>query len=124
MNSIENINSLKYTADRIISGTSPVVAIKEHVDAWNKTFDANLFNEEPALTGVAYVDAWLAGAAEYEAYVIDLDAPLWVNDESRFLSEPIFFGGKNAKIIAMAETPFAFRRRLLFSGKVSLKVPE
>jgi hypothetical protein len=115
-------NTLKHTADRIIAGTLPVVAIKEHVDAWNKGFDAMLFLREPVLTGIAHVDIWLAAAAEYEAYAIEFECPAWANKAFRFSKEPIFFGGKNSRIIALTETPSAFRRRLLFCGMPSLKV--
>lgn len=121
MNSTHQKNTLKHTADRIIAGTLPIVAIKEHVDAWNKEMDAILFMQEPFLTGIDYVDIWLAAAAEYEAYVIDFPTPAWVNKDFRFSKEPIFLGGKNARIIAMAETPFAFRRRQLFCGATTLK---
>ena len=55
--------TLKITAQRIIGGTDPQFAIKEHIDEWNRSFDAILYAEEPPLTGIAHVDAWLAGAA-------------------------------------------------------------
>jgi len=69
------------------------------------------------LTGVPYVDAWLAGAAEYEAFMIDQAIPGWTSAPCRFLPEPFYIGGRNSQIVGLAETPFAFRRRLLFTGK-------
>ncbi|MEQ1555866.1 MAG: hypothetical protein ABL915_03610 [Gallionella sp.] len=112
--------SLKITADRIIGGTQSVIAIKEHVDAWNRQFNPALFIDEPQLTGIAHIDVWLAAAAEYEAAAVDYPAPEWVNTPARFLKEPWVFGGKNMRILALSETPFAFSRRLLFSGLTTI----
>lgn len=116
--------TLKITAQRIIDGTDPQFAIKEHIDEWNRTFDPALYAEEPPLTGVSHVDAWLAGAAEYEAFMIDLACPDWANASIRFLSEPFYIGGRNAQVVALAETPFAFRRRLVFTGKTFIRHPQ
>lgn len=113
--------TLEVTSQRIINGTQPVIAIKEHIDEWNRSPDAHLYAAEPSLTGVASLDAWLAGAAEYEAFMIDQECPLWANFPCRFLSEPFVIGGRNSQIIALVETPFAFRRRLVFSGKTFIK---
>ena len=55
--------TLKTTARRIIAGTNLQFAVKEHIDEWNRSFDPILYVEEPPLTGIAHVDAWLAGAA-------------------------------------------------------------
>lgn len=117
------ILTLKATARRIINGTDPQLAIKEHVDEWNKSPGPELYGDEPPLTGVPHVDAWLAGAAEYEAFLLDLKYPEWTGMPSRFLSEPFYIGGRNAQIVALVETPFAFRRRLLFTGKTFIGQP-
>lgn len=113
--------TLEITAQRIIDGTDPQFAIKEHIDEWNRSFDAFLYAEEPALTGIPHVDAWLAGAAEYEAFMIDQACPGWANAPTRFLSEPFYVGGRNSQIVGLAETPFAWRRRLVFTGKTFIK---
>jgi hypothetical protein len=42
--------TLKITAQRIIDGTDPQFAIKEHIDEWNRSFDPALYAEEPPLT--------------------------------------------------------------------------
>lgn len=115
------METLKHTADRILNGDNPQVAIKEHIDLWNKMPAPGLFTEEPAMTGIDYIDAWLAAAAEYEAFLIGADCPSWADQPQRFLKEPFMFGGRNARMFALIETPFAFRRRLLFTGRTSIK---
>ena len=116
--------TLKVTAQRIIDGTDPQFAIKEHIDEWNRSFDPDMYAEEPPLTGVSHVDAWLAGAAEYEAFMIDLACPEWAAAPTRFLSEPFYIGGRNSQIVGLVETPFAWRRRGLFPGTTWIKRPE
>lgn len=113
--------TLEVTAQRIINGTQPVIAIKEHIDEWNRSLDAHIYASEPPLTGVAHLDAWLAGAAEYEAFMIDQECPPWAKLPCRFLSEPFVISGRNSQSIALVETPFAFRRRLVFSGKTFIR---
>ncbi len=116
--------TLKHTAERIMDGVEPVIAFKEHIDAWNRSFNAALYEHEPPITGKGvYIDAWLAGAAEYEAFMIDAPIPAWSVSSARFLAEPLYLGGKNSQIIALVETPFAFRRRLLFTGKTFIRMP-
>lgn len=109
--------TLLKTAERIAAGTAPQIAIKEHIDQWNRSKTGDMHRDEPPLTGIALIDAWLAGAAEYEAFMIDQQAPAWTEDPCRFLDEPFLPSGKNSRMIALVETPFAFRRRLLFTGK-------
>lgn len=113
--------TLEVTAQRIIDGTNSQTAIKEHIDEWNRSFDALLYASEPPLTGQPWLDAWLAGAAEYEAFMIDQACPEWASAPCRFLTEPFFTGGRNSQIIDMTETPFAWRRRLAFTGKTSIR---
>lgn len=115
--------SLLITAERIIDGTLTEVAIKEHIDEWNTKFSSSLFADEPPLTGVAFIDVWMAGAAEYEAFMIGHLTPDWAEKPDRFLNQPYFDGGKFSRMIAMAETPFSFRRRLLFIGKTTILPP-
>lgn len=109
--------TLEVTAQRIIEGTDPQFAIKEHVDEWNRSFDSCLYSDEPTLTGLPHVDAWLAGAAEYESFLSNQICPQWTGASCRFLPEPFYIGGRNSQIVGLVETPFAFRRRLLFTGK-------
>lgn len=136
--------SLALTAIRIRSGTDPVIAIKEHADAWNQQHALELFTEEPvliegqllqskcastrlaasrAVSGSAgpWLDAWLAGAAEYEAFLIDAVTPDWALQEGRFLKRPHIVGGANGRRYGLMETPFAWRRRMIFGGRTMLR---
>ena len=113
--------TLAITAQRIIDGEHPQVAIKEHIDEWNRSFDPALYTQEAPMTGLAYADAWLAAAAEYEAFMIDLPCPAWADAPTRFLSEPFYTGARRAQTVTLVETPFAFRRRLLFTGKTFIR---
>ena len=108
---------------RISVGTMVEIAVKEHIDAWNKAFDIGLYQEEPALTGLPYVDAWLAGAAHYEAYLLEKECPFWATEPVRFLNKPLFIGGKYARMLAIEETPFPWRIRRLYSGKSNIRSP-
>lgn len=99
-----------------------IVAIKECIDAWNAMRSAAFFEAPPELTGLPSVDAWLAGAAEHMAQQIGFPAPDWAEEDSRFLDEPCFFANTpRARQLALAETPAAFRRRLLFTGLTSIR---
>lgn len=69
------------------------------------------------MTGAPHVDAWLAGAVEYEAFMIDQACPEWANVPSKFLAEPFYVGGRNSQIVGLIKTPFAWCRRLIFTGK-------
>lgn len=113
---------LAHTAIRIRSGTDPVIAIKEHADAWNQQRAQEMFNEEPAFVeGQSWLDAWLAGAAEYEAFLIDVATPDWALREERFLKRPHIVGGANGRRYGLMETPFAWRRRMIFGGRTMLR---
>lgn len=115
--------SLARTAERIAAGVPYVIAIKEHVDTWNKVHDAKLFTNEPLFLDATlhWVDAWCAGAAEYEAFILGVKAPEWVMHSDRFLKQPFLMGGNNARRYALIETPFSWRKRMVFSGKTSLR---
>jgi hypothetical protein len=69
---------------------------------------------EPPPTGDAIADAYLAAAAEHLALSYALPVPAWVHGQSRFLSEAHFAGPDGMKAILLAESPTAFRRRMLF----------
>jgi hypothetical protein len=60
-------------------------------------------------------DAWLGAVAEHLARRWGLAIPSWVDEPHRFLREPVFAGDlEDLKAILLAESPLAFRRRLLF----------
>jgi hypothetical protein len=123
--------TLAETARRMENGTSPHIALKEHVDAWNwvptgtRPAREEMFAEEPVwLPDLPWMNAWLAGAAEYEAFLIGAETPAWALKDVRFLRAPFVSGGANARKYALVETPFAWRRRMVFTGKTGLAARE
>ena len=70
--------------------------------------------EEPAPTGDAIQDVYLAAAAEHLALSYGLPIPAWVHGSGRFLRDAHFAGPDGMKAILLAESPASFRRRMLF----------
>jgi hypothetical protein len=75
-----------------------------------------MLREEPALLDDAVADAYLAAAAEHLAIRYRLPIPAWVHDKRRFLHMPHFAGPRGMKAMLLAESPTAFRRRMIFVG--------
>lgn len=111
--------SLLQVASFVLRGGDYASHIKEVLDfiASDKTSDA--IRDEPSLMGGMY-DAHIAGVAEQLAFLHDFKCPDWVNGENRFLSEPIFFGGKHSHNYMIATTSFSMRRRNVFCGALVL----
>jgi len=117
---IDRPKTLKAVVARIQSGMAYQSVIKEWKDGVlsSDIGDRSRFwVEEPPLTGDKVIDTYLAGMAEHLSVQSDQLPPEWVNHPPRFLSRPIFFGGENSREWLAAETPSAFRRRLLFCGR-------
>ncbi|WP_025033543.1 hypothetical protein [Bradyrhizobium sp. DOA9] len=69
-------------------------------------------------------DAYVAAVAEHLARVHGLPVPEWTEDHGNGLREPFFAGGlQSLKGVLVAESPTAFRRRLLFVSKDALSRP-
>lgn len=116
--------TIAMTANRIQSGLESVIAIKEHIDYWNKYREPSIFIEEPVFMTNPdhhWLDAWLAGAAEFEAFLIGIKAPEWAQKNDRFLKKPFLPTGENAKKFALIETPFSWRKRMVFTGKTTIR---
>jgi len=70
-------------------------------------------------------DAYLAALAEHLSGTAGFDVPSWVEEPSRFLGEPFFAGGlESLKATLLAESPPAFRRRLIFISADALSRPD
>lgn len=67
--------------------------------------------------------AYLGGVGEHLALRWGLVVPRWTNDPSRFLRRPHFTsqGMDGMKAICLAESPTAFRRRLIFTEAEPLR---
>lgn len=101
-------------------------AVAEFLDEWQSMNNAErgrAVSEEPMrLEGVK--DAYLAALAEHLARAGNLNIPRWTEQPSRFLDRPFFAGGLDSlKAILLAESPSAFRRRLIFISENALSRP-
>jgi len=66
-------------------------------------------------------DAYLAAVAEHLARSYGMPVPAWTETQGNELNRPFFAGGlESLKAILLAESPTAFRRRLLFVSKNAL----
>lgn len=66
-------------------------------------------------------DAWLAAYAEHAAALAGLDAPRWTRTPARVLARPWFSVRSPAeRQLALRDSPFAFKKRNLFTPKVDL----
>lgn len=69
-------------------------------------------------------DAYVAAVGEHLGRSFGLPVPDWTDTHGNDLHEPFFAGGlESLKAILQAESPAAFRRRLLFVGKDALSRP-
>lgn len=75
----------------------------------------SMLKDRPALTGNERIDAYTAAVAEHLSYQIKRHPPGWVNESGRFLKRAWFpCGLESLKATMIAESPVAFRRRLIF----------
>jgi hypothetical protein len=68
-------------------------------------------------------DAWLAAMAELIAQRCGLEIPAWALSPSRILRDPWFAeekAGPEARIIALRDSPSAFKKRNLYAAAVDL----
>jgi hypothetical protein len=80
-------------------------------------------NDEPEKID-ALRDAYVAAVAEHLARLHALQVPGWTEMHGNGLHEPFFAGGLHSlRGILFAESPAAFRRRLLFVSENALSRP-
>ena len=102
-------------------------AVRELLDEW-QSLDADsraaaLAEAPPVLSPIK--DAYLAALAEHLALSAGLAPPDWAAAPERFLQEPFFAGGlESLKATLLAESPLAFRRRLIFISADGLSRPQ
>lgn len=97
-------------------------SLREFLD----TFYANpgsrqaAIDEHPASIDAVH-DAYVAAVAEHLSRSYGLSLPGWTETHGNGLHEPFFAGGlESLKGVLVAESPTAFRRRLLFVSKDAL----
>lgn len=88
------------------------------------TVRAAMLAERPELIDNVRTNAYLAAVAEHLALKNKLNIPEWAVDDSRFLKRPYFpCGLESLKATLLAESPVAFRRRMIFVGNDPLYRP-
>lgn len=66
-------------------------------------------------------DAWLAAYADYISNQLDVSSPKWTQNPERIAREPWFStDGKHSRLLALRDSPPAFKNRNLFTPKVDL----
>lgn len=79
-------------------------------------------DDEPVRLADAINHAVLGAVGEHLALRWGLTVPRWTNDPSRFLKRPHFTTqGEGLKALCLAESPTAFRRRLIFTEAEPLR---
>jgi hypothetical protein len=100
-------------------------AVLEFLDSFyaNPELRLSAIEVRPELIDALH-DAYLAAVAEHLAKSYRLPVPEWTETQGNDLHEPFFAGGlETLKGILVAESPTAFRRRLLFVSKDALSRP-
>jgi len=66
-------------------------------------------------------DAWLAAYADYISDRLGVVSPGWAHDSDRIARDPWFStDGKHSRLLALRDSPPAFKKRNLFTPKVDL----
>jgi hypothetical protein len=100
-------------------------SLREFLDWFymNPTSRQQAIEDRPASIDTVH-DAYVAAVAEHLARVYGLQIPEWSEGHGNELREPFFAGGlQSLKGVLVAESPTAFRRRLLFVSKDALSRP-
>ncbi|MBR1188790.1 hypothetical protein [Bradyrhizobium sp. AUGA SZCCT0160] len=100
-------------------------SLREFLDSFytNTESRQRAIEDRPASIDAVH-DAYVAAVAEHLARVYGLPIPEWSETHGNGLREPFFAGGlQSLKGVLLAESPTAFRRRLLFVSKDALSRP-
>jgi hypothetical protein len=117
-------DTLAEAARRISAGAAFGPALSEFLDEFyqNPERRAAMIAEEPARLADVRAQAMLGAVGEHLARRWNLAVPAWTNDPSRFLHEPYFTTPiENLKAMLLAQSPLAFRRRLIFTEAEPLR---
>ncbi len=117
--------TLKEAVTRSLEGYGFVDAISEFLDEFyvrGHSERQRMIEEEPALTGKAFQDAYVGAVGEHLARRWGLEIPAWVEFPRRFLDQPHFPEFMElAKPVFIRDSPIAFRRRLIFTEAEPLR---
>jgi len=118
--------TLAEVAQRRNDGEELAPLLAEFLDTFYGALRRNqaqpLLVDEPARLAMAEEHALLGAIGEHLARRWDLIIPEWANDPSRFLRRPYFTSPlEGFKALLIAESPLAFRRRLIFTEAQPLR---
>jgi hypothetical protein len=117
-------DTLAEVARRISAAAAFGPTLSEFLDEFyqNPERRAAMIAEEPARLADVRAQAMLGAVGEHLARRWNLAVPAWTNDPSRFLHEPYFTTPiENLKAMLLAQSPLAFRRRLIFTEAEPLR---
>ena len=118
--------TLSEVARRVNAGEQDFdAALREFLDSFygDPQHRAAAIEDRPELMN-ALRDAYLAAVAEHLARSYGLAVPEWTESQGNDLRAPFFAGGlESLKDVLWAESPAAFRRRLLFVSRDALSRP-
>jgi hypothetical protein len=78
--------------------------------------------DAPPRTGEPYIDAYLGAVGEHLCRRWHLgEPPDWTDDPARFMRLMTFMGLPRERAFMLAESPMAFRRRLIFTEAEPLR---
>ena len=118
--------TLAEVALRRSSGEELASLLREFLDSFYGALEHDqaqpLLATEPVRLPDAEEHALLGAIGEHLARRWNLTIPEWVNDPSRFLARPYFTSPvEGFKALLIAESPLAFRRRLIFTEAEPLR---
>lgn len=118
-------NTLAEVARRVSAGAAFGPTVSEFLDEFymNPARRAAIIAEEPPRLDDAREHAMLGAVGEHLARRWSLPAvPAWTDHPSRFLHEPYFTTPiENHKAMLLAQSPLAFRRRMIFTEAEPLR---
>ena len=120
--------TLKEAVQRTLLSGDERIHIFEFLDEFylrhgNAAEQLVMISDPPPMSGKQPFDAYVGAVGEHLARRWGLPAiPLWVEEESRFLTTPFWDDDLQLmKVILLRDSPIAFRRRLIFTEAEPLR---
>lgn len=117
-------DTLAEVARRVSGGAPFDPTLREFLDQFyiNPPQRAAMIADEPPCLADPREHAMLGAVGEHLGRRWNLAIPSWTDDPSRFLHEPYFTTPiENLKAMLLAQSPLAFRRRMIFTEAEPLR---
>jgi hypothetical protein len=123
-------HTLAEAVRRIAAGEDQGVALSEFLDTFyfalqreGRAAAQACIDDAPQATPDPVLQAWIGAVGEHLALRWGLRVPAWTNHPSRFLQRPYFTCERleGFKAMYIAQSPTAFRRRLIFTEAEPLR---